>query len=811
VNGGVRATERTTRASELDFRLRRAVPLFGSGAPPPPEREAPEGVGTILSLVRRAWPYIYRYIGGRWIGLGKQAAGEGPGSGGLLYMPLLVTVLAALAFQTASTAGGHGGAGVYWARIGHGLGLGLAVLAWLTWLARGRLRTTAGLVGAIVGLGSATLVWIAEPSFAGKVLGLAVLTAYVAGAALRVVLRGGVTVWLRIESHLIYYYVMYAACTSLLALNTAYLTDVLYQSILSAKPMATGIAGLASRLGAGAALQHGLLPVDQRHTLQFYYVAIFMAGFLFSVPTLYVALPYYYTYIHQKINQHLRLDLMDHWHKLSPRYHANHRVGDSIYRVYLDSAQISNIISRVQIAFMSSISWVVACFIALFFDWRIAALIAGMAAPMFLWAYWYTPRLKRSALAAREAASALTSRAQEILGGARVIKAYGQEDREQARFEADSVAAFDAALRARFLFVVIGVVAFTICALMMMPVVYMMAVWAGAGRATLAAGLIGLVGVSFSRWNLAAFTWGHGRFGRSAIDLRDLNTEWASAQDNAMGLTRVFDILETEPEVTDRPDAQAFGDFSREIRFEQVGFAYDPGRPILQDVTFTAGVGSITAIVGPTGSGKSTLMALLLRLFDPDQGRILVDGRDLRDFTVESLRDNISIAPQEPVLFAATVAENLRYAVPAADSASLSAAACVACADDFLRDLPQGWDTVLGERGAGLSPGQKQRLCIARALVKAAPILILDEPTASLDAETEHRLMGNLGQWASGRAVFVITHRLSTIQHADQILFIDEGRVIEAGAHAALMADPASRYRAMVAAERALAVAEPTT
>lgn len=803
VNQVVSANDGPGDAHGMQARLARAIPFLRAAAPPRAPRDDPYGEGGTLTLVRRAWPYIYRYIGGRWIGFGAAGRDSDPGASGLLYMPLLVTTISALALFASNGVATQSSAGVYWTLVGRYLGLALAGVAWLIWATRGRWRLGLALAGTVIGIAAAVLAWIAEASLVGKALGALLLGAYLAGAALRIRLRDGLAVWVRVESHLVYYYMLYAACTTLIALNGAFLTDILYQSVLSGRP--TGFSELVGQLGSG---DGGALGDRQRLNLQLYYSALYMAGFLFSVPTLYVGLPYYFTYVHQKINQNLRMDLMDRWHQLSPRYHANHRVGDSIYRIYLDSAQISSIISRLQMSFTSALSWATACVIALFFDWRIAAFVLGTAVPLAIWAWWYTPRLKRRALAAREATSDLTSRAQEILTGLRVIKAYGQEAREQARFEADSVAAFDAALQARWLFVLIGVVSFTLCAFLMMPVLYQMAVWASTGRATLAAGLIALVGVSFSRWNLASFTWAHGRFGQGATSLRDLNTEWASAQDNAAGLTRVFDILETEPEVVDHEAAQALSKFERDIRFEHVGFAYEADRPVLRDISFTVNAGSVVAIVGPTGSGKSTLMALLLRLFDPDRGRILIDDQDLRTLTIASLREQIAIAPQEPVLFATTVGENLRYVAPDADHATVATAARVACVDDFLSDLPHGWDTPLGERGAGLSPGQKQRLCVARALVKEAPILILDEPTASLDAETEHRLMRNLAGWASGRVVFVITHRLSTIQHADHILFIEDGEVVEAGAHAALMARDAGRYRAMVRAERQAAMAE---
>jgi ABC-type multidrug transport system fused ATPase/permease subunit len=268
-----------------------------------------------------------------------------------------------------------------------------------------------------------------------------------------------------------------------------------------------------------------------------------------------------------------------------------------------------------------------------------------------------------------------------------------------------------------------------------------------------------------------------------------------------MGLHRVFEILDIEPDVTDAPDAIPMAPFTGGVTFENVSFAYADDRPILEDVSFTAKAGTITAIVGPTGSGKSTMMMLLLRLFDPDKGRVLIDGRDVRDLKVESLRDNVSIALQENILFAMTVKDNIRYVRPQMADAQVTEAAAVACADEFIKELPEGYDTMLGDRGGRLSTGQRQRLSIARALIKDTPILILDEPTAALDAATEHRVMRNLATWGKGRAIFVITHRLSTIRQADQILFLHDGRICEAGGHDELMARTDSRYRDMVRTE----------
>jgi ABC-type multidrug transport system fused ATPase/permease subunit len=209
----------------------------------------------------------------------------------------------------------------------------------------------------------------------------------------------------------------------------------------------------------------------------------------------------------------------------------------------------------------------------------------------------------------------------------------------------------------------------------------------------------------------------------------------------------------------------------------------------------------VTGLVGPTGSGKSTLVSLVLRLFDPDAGSIRVDGVDLSRFQLESLRAGVGIALQENLLFGTTIRENIRYAVPDASDAQVREAARIACADEFIEQLPDGYDTELGERGTRLSSGQRQRLSIARAVIKDTPVLILDEPTAALDAETELRVLRNLTRWGAGRVILMVTHRLSTIRRADQIVYLDDGRVIEAGSHDQLMSRQGGAYRHFVELE----------
>ena len=272
-----------------------------------------------------------------------------------------------------------------------------------------------------------------------------------------------------------------------------------------------------------------------------------------------------------------------------------------------------------------------------------------------------------------------------------------------------------------------------------------------------------------------------------------------------MGLDRVFEILDIEPDVKNVVDPISMPPFKREIRFEHVSFAYELARPVLNDVSFTAPVGSICAIVGPTGSGKSTLVSLLTRLFDPDTGIVSIDGNDVRQLDVESLRANVSIALQENVLFGMSVRDNIRYVVPDATDTEVFEAVRVACADEYIEGLPDGLDTMLSDRGGRLSTGQRQRLSIARAIVRSAPILILDEPTAALDAETEHRVLERLAEWGVGRVIFLITHRISTIQQADQILYLDSGEILESGSHYKLMQIEDGHYRHFVETEADLA------
>jgi ABC-type multidrug transport system fused ATPase/permease subunit len=504
--------------------------------------------------------------------------------------------------------------------------------------------------------------------------------------------------------------------------------------------------------------------------------------------------------IGQRINQILRVEMVENMEAMSLRFHSSSRVGDSIYRTYQDSAMVTNLMSMLVRPIGPLFAAVTGFFIAFLYDWRLPVVWVVLYATAYAVARHYTPILRRGFREARERNSGLTSRIQETLSGIRVIKAYGAEQLEQDRFEEASREAFTEAYGARTHLALMGILAFTISALPSMLTAATVSVLAHEG-APIAAGWA-LAFVGFSTWNLGAYANAMGRVSSWSGASRRMLWMWGRSQDMAVGMERAFSQVDMRPEVVDAEDAVPLPTFRESVAFHGVRFGYDPSRPVLHDVSLVARVGTITALIGPTGSGKSTLVSLLLRLFDPDSGRIEIDGRDLREIQLESLRTNVSIALQENLLFATTIAENIRYAVPTASDEQIRAAARVACAERFIEEQPQGYDTLLGERGSRLSTGQRQRLSIARAVIKNPPVLVLDEPTASLDAETELEVMNRLAEWGRGRAIFIVTHRLSTIRRADQIVYLRDGRIVEAGSHDELIALTDGAYRSFVELER---------
>ena len=508
---------------------------------------------------------------------------------------------------------------------------------------------------------------------------------------------------------------------------------------------------------------------------------------------------YYMTWIFQRVNQHLRVEMLSRVEHLSLRYHSDSKTGDAIYRIYQDSATIVNVLLYMVISPLRVVAWATfGIVVLLLFSPALGFLLVAAAVPTIMLMRFYIPKIRVAATLSREYNSDLTSRIQETLAAIRVVKASGAETRLMERFQSDSQKALDAAFDMRkyiaYLTVSVAVVGLSFVFI----ADYFMATWAIRGDSTFLGGSIALVG--FAVWNLGAFKVATGRGEEVSAQIWELAFYWSTVQDLVAGLKRAFFLLDLEPEVVDVESPQAFPEKLKEVRIENIEFGYQPDRMILKGASLSAKTGTLTAIVGATGSGKSTLMSMLLRLYNPDSGAVFVNEVALSQMSAEDVRSNVSIALQQNVLFATSVADNIRYGRSDIDQGQVTAAAQVACADDFVRAMPDGYDTELGERGGKLSTGQRQRISIARAVLRDTPILILDEPTASLDAETERRVMANLGEWGRERVVFIITHRLSTIRNADQIAFLEDGVIKELGSHQQLLAQNGA-YAEFVAAE----------
>jgi ATP-binding cassette, subfamily B, bacterial len=371
----------------------------------------------------------------------------------------------------------------------------------------------------------------------------------------------------------------------------------------------------------------------------------------------------------------------------------------------------------------------------------------------------------------QEAEGLLYETVEQTLSGLPVVQAFGQEPAADRRLAADIDRIMEATIRmtwAQFRFkIALG----AITALGTAAVFYVGAQHALSGRLQLGTIIVFLA-----------------YLGSLYSPLHDVGHSSSTVSEAIGSARRVVEVLDAPADVVDRPGAVRLGGVRGDVRFEGVWFGYVPGRPVLRGVSFAARPGEVVAVVGPTGAGKSTLAGLLPRFFDPDEGRVSLDGRDVRELRLESVRASVSLVLQESFLFPFSIAENIAYGRPGASRAEIEAAARAANAHGFVCRLPDGYETVVGERGATLSGGERQRVAIARALLKDAPVLVLDEPTSALDAETEESLLGALERLMEGRTTIVIAHRLSTIRRADLILVLREGRIVERGSHEELVA-----------------------
>lgn len=473
----------------------------------------------------------------------------------------------------------------------------------------------------------------------------------------------------------------------------------------------------------------------------------------------------------QRMVNDLRTALYAHLQKLSLAFHHRQQTGDLLFRVMADTFSAQGLLMNGLLPLASAAVMLGGMFFVMArFDWQLSLVALVVCPPLYLSITTIGGRIHRHARASREAEGALYARAETAIGAVKLLQAYGREDRAVAEFAEGSRRSLALSLRlysaeTLFALVVDGVLALGTAAL----------VWLGALHVLQGRLLIGELTI-FLSYLRDLYT-----------PIQGLSQNLAEIASSRAGLDRVFAVLDVRPDVCDLPGARPLPPVTGHVRFERLSFAYAPGRPVLSEIDLEVRAGEVVALVGATGAGKSTLASLLLRFYDPQQGRILIDGHELREVTLRSLRRQVTLMLQEPILFPTSVRENiaLDLLVPLE---KVRQAARRAEAEGFVLELPQGYDSVIGESGSTLSGGQRQRLALARALLREAPIVVLDEPTSALDSGTEGRVWENIEPLLRGRTALVIAHRLSTACRADRIVVLEGGRIAEQGTHRELLA-----------------------
>ncbi len=504
--------------------------------------------------------------------------------------------------------------------------------------------------------------------------------------------------------------------------------------------------------------------------------ALLLAGIAFLIVVIFTAtrsIAAFRRYLLSKLGQETVFDMRDALyakvHALGLDYHGNKRTGDTITRVTSDVKEVRSLLVDSVVEVLSSVMILLGMLVVMvWLNWQLTLLALVTVPFLFLAVGRYRQSLIERMRVVRTREGAITSVMQEAITGIRAVKIFGREDDEMERFREESreslKASVDSSMIEAKFSTVLGIVGGVGTALV---------VYFGARQ---------VLSGALSLGDLTVFVAYLGLF---------LSPLWAlSRQVNQIGKSlvsgeRIIELLTAEPTVKDSPDARSAPALEGRVAFEDVHFSYDDedAPEVLRGMDFEVEAGSRVALVGVSGAGKTTVTSLLARLYDPQGGRVLVDGEDVKRYTVKSLRDSITFVPQEPMLFRATVAENIAYGKPGASIEEIEEAARLAGADDFIREMPEGYETLLSERGESLSGGQRQRVSIARAMLRDTPILILDEPQAGLDAEAAEAVETHWRTLTAGRTTFVIAHELRLVKDVDKILVLEDGRVAEEGTH----------------------------
>jgi ATP-binding cassette, subfamily B, bacterial len=468
----------------------------------------------------------------------------------------------------------------------------------------------------------------------------------------------------------------------------------------------------------------------------------------------------------------IRTELYAHLQRLSLKFHDSRRSSDSSFRVAYDTQSIQTIYNRGFTNIFSSVVMLAATFVIMIrLDAKLTFLSLAVVPLIVLTIYYFAKKIRAQSTAIQERESALLATVQEGLASVRMVHAFGQEDREVGQFHRRAHESLLANLQLTFTNVTSALVVGTLMAAGTAVLYYVGSLHVLEGKLTLGDLLV------FGSYLLMLYA-----------PLEQLTyTAWAM-EGAAAGARRCFDILDREDDVRDAPDAMPIGTVQGDITMRSVDFGYDEHRPILRDVNLRMVHGESVAIVGGTGAGKSTLLSLVPRFYDPTRGDVLIDDRNLKDVTKKSLRGKISMVLQDTLLFSTTVRENIAYGRPEATEDEIIEAAQRAQAYDFITRLPDGFSSQVGERGGHLSVGQRQRIGIARAFLKNAPVLLLDEPTSALDATTEEAVMSVIGELMKGRTTLMVTHRLNTAHRFDRIVVLENGIIVEEGSGPELLA-----------------------
>jgi len=497
-----------------------------------------------------------------------------------------------------------------------------------------------------------------------------------------------------------------------------------------------------------------------------------------------------YTFTGEKLVLDFRARLFGHVQRLSVAYHDMSGTTDSVYRIQYDAAAIQYISLDGIIPFVTSgFTLAGMLYVTIRIDWQLALVALAVSPGLYFVSQASRRRWRTQSREVKTMESRAMAVVQEVLSAVRVVKAFGREDHEQRRYVRYSTEGMRARIRLSL----------------------------AEGRYSLAIGLITAVGMAAVLWvgashvRAGVLTLGNlllvmSYLGGLYEPIRTIGKKAISLQGYLASAERALTILDQAPDVVERPDARPLPRAAGAVVFRNAGFAYEEGHPILHHISFEASAGTRVGIVGRTGAGKTTLLSLLTRFYDPTSGQILLDGVDLRDYKLADLRDQFAIVLQEPVLFSTSIGENIAYARPEATEEEIVKAAKLADAHDFILGLPDGYQTRVGERGMRLSGGERQRISLARAFLKDAPILLLDEPTSSVDLKTESAILEAMERLMRGRTTFIVAHRLSTLGNCDFRLELENGCVVNPllamgvgvtpGGHTAVLAAPEAKLDA---------------